>query len=39
LKLHGLPAAIIDQLWPVEYQLDGPDPYGDGDLIDLEAAK
>jgi hypothetical protein len=36
LKLHGLPAELIDQLRPIEYVLDGPDPYG-GD--DLEPAK
>jgi hypothetical protein len=32
LKLHGLPAELIDQLRPIEYALDGPDPYGGDDL-------
>jgi hypothetical protein len=39
LKLHGLPAELIDQLWPIEYALEGPDPYGGDDLIDLKSTK
>jgi hypothetical protein len=39
LKLLGLPYEIIEMLQPVEYVLDGPDPYGDDDAIDPEAAK
>jgi hypothetical protein len=38
LKVHGLPAELIDQLRPIEYALEGPDPYG-GDDLDLKAAK
>jgi hypothetical protein len=39
LKLRGLPDEIVEMLQPVEYVLDGPDPYGDDDAIDAEAAK
>jgi hypothetical protein len=39
LKLRGLPDEIIEMLQPVEYMLDGPDPYGDDDAIDPEADK
>ncbi len=39
LKLRGLSDQIIDLLQPVEYVLDEPDPYGDDDAIDAEAAK
>jgi hypothetical protein len=39
LKLRGLPDEIIEMLQPVEYVLDGPDPYGDDDAIDPEPAK
>jgi hypothetical protein len=39
LKLRGLPDELIEMLKPVEYLLEGPDPYGDDDAIDPEAAK
>jgi hypothetical protein len=34
LKLRGLLEGIIDLLQPVEYVLEGPDPYDDDDAID-----
>jgi hypothetical protein len=39
LNQRGLPVGIIDLLDPVEYVLDGPDPYDDDDATDPEAAK
>jgi hypothetical protein len=38
-KQRGLPEGIIDLLEPVEYVLEGPDPYGNDDANDPEAAK
>jgi len=39
LKQRGLADKIIEMLKPVEYVLDEPDPYGDDDAIDTEAAE